>query len=699
MSTGEEEIPQIKPQSILDPPQIKLDDGELDRGSVEEPEEKDEKREDEPKVEMKKSKLKQGFKFKKPHIGKPHIKLRNKKVAFGVGGAILGVIFLLLILVVVPGISLYRSGNKLVGSAHALKDSMQSQDIAVVKSSLSDFRNNFSDFQGNYQRFAWSGHLPIVGPYWRDGDSALKAGNEALDAADVIVKTIEPYADIIGFGGPDSQNTGDTANDRIQFLIQTIDSILPNIDEIAGHAKAANNYLASIDPSRYPENFRGVAVRDQLTKALDTAKEASSFVANSKPLLEQAPYLLGTDSTRTYLLLFQNDKELRPTGGFMTAYSIIQVENGKIHPVSSNDIYNLDSKYKPSIEAPQILRDYLKGPYLISKDYRLRDMNWSPDFKQSMDLFTAEAAKAGIKDIDGVIAVDTQVVVNILNAIGPVDVPGYGQYSTNHDERCDCPQVIYELESFADVEGPVVWSENEPGKIVFAPPNYLNRKEIVGPLMNSILSNALGQPKDKLPDLFQAGFNSLLQKHILLYMFDENAQKGVEAFGIGGELKSYDGDYLMIADANLGGRKSNLYVTQEVVQDIEVAGDGTVTKTLTINYQNPKDYDGWLNSVMPNWTRIYLPKGSEVVSTDGFEKDGGTYDELDKTVVAGGFDLRPQGIKKITVKYKLPMKMKGEYKMLIQKQPGKDQPLYTINVGKHTDEFYLKTDNEYTTKI
>ena len=86
--------------------------------------------------------------------------------------------------------------------------------------------------------------------------------------------------------------------------------------------------------------------------------------------------------------------------------------------------------------------------------------------------------------------------------------------------------------------------------------------------MNSILANSLGQPKEKLPALADAAFKSLLEKHILFYLYDAKAQAGVEAFGVAGEIKSYDGDYLHINDSNLGGRKSNLYVTQEVEQDI-----------------------------------------------------------------------------------------------------------------------------------
>ncbi|KKQ95686.1 MAG: hypothetical protein UV74_C0013G0293 [Candidatus Woesebacteria bacterium GW2011_GWB1_43_14] len=601
----------------------------------------------------------------------------------------------LFVLILFPALRVYRSGMVLAESARRAKDSVNSQDITVVRGELNNFKGDLESFQGAYRWFGWVQYIPWAGRYWKDGNAGIKAGLHGLAAADKVIETLSPYADIIGFAGPESdtaQSGEDTANDRIEFLVQSVEQITPQIDGISAEAQAAVAELSKIDPNRYPKEFRGIPVREKLKNGINLAIVGAGFVSKSKPLMEAAPYMLGMDEERTYLVLFQNDKELRPTGGFITAYSIMTVKNGKVSQVNSSDIYHLDNAYRPVVPAPDPIINYIKGVYAALDKFRLRDMNWSPDFRESMDLFMNEAEKAGIEDIDGVIAVDTHVVVNLLKAIGQIGVPGFGNFSAENDERCNCPQVVYELESFADVEGPVVWSENEPEKIVFAPPNYDNRKKIVGPLMNSLLGNALGQPKEKLPDLFEAAWDSINEKHVLIYMFDENAQKGVESFEIAGRIKDIEGDYLHINDANLGGRKSNMYVTQEVSQDVDIARDGTVTKTLSITYKNPQDYDGWLNSVLPNWTRIYVPRGSELVSVDGFDDEGETYEELGKTVFSGGFELRPQGIKQIIIVYKLPFKVSDDYWVYLQKQPGTDMPLYVVNVGGKTEELFLKTD-------
>ena len=84
----------------------------------------------------------------------------------------------------------------------------------------------------------------------------------------------------------------------------------------------------------------------------------------------------------------------------------------------------------------------------------------------------------------------------------------------------------------------------------------------------------------------------------------------------------------------------------------------------------------------------------ELVSSEGLEDSQDAYEDLGKTVFAGFFELRPLGVAKITLTYKLPFKVESSYNLLIQKQPGTDAPLYTINKGKTVEEFYLTTDKE-----
>jgi len=626
----------------------------------------------------------------------PLLNFKSRKVLI-----IAGVVSLILfIFAVVPGLIVYNKAMKFKASAMVLTEAAKSQNLLAISKEIGNTKKSLKSLNSSYKLISWTKLVPFLGSYTKDLGYALKAGESGLEAGEIVLTAVEPYADILGFNGQkeEGKDGTKTAQERIDFIVKSIPDLIPKIDQITQKITAAKGQLDKINPNHYPVRLGKREIRAKIKTGLDLFGEVALFITSGKPLLEAAPYLLGIDGERTYLVLFQNDKELRPTGGFMTAYSIMKVDNGRFDPVASNDIYNLDAKYKPSFPAPDPIVKYLKGPYVLSKNLRLRDMNWSVDFSESMKLFAEESAKVGIEGIDGIIGVDTQVLVYLLDALGKIGVPGFGNFSTEIEPKCNCPQVIYELESFADTEGPIVWDPAGTGKIIYAPPNYDNRKKIIGPLMNSIMANALGQPKEKLPKLFEAAFKSLTEKHVLFYLFDDKAQNAVKDFGIAGTLKDFDGDYLHINDANLGGRKSNLYVTQEVEQEFSV-NKGVVEKTVIITYKNSEKQDGWLNSVLPNWVRIYVPKGSSLISFDGVEDKVEPYEDLGKTVFAGFFKLRPEGIAKVTIKYRLPVKVKGEIKLLIQKQPGTDSPLYRTKIGKREDEFFLKTDKELKLRI
>ena len=619
---------------------------------------------------------------------------KNKKL-----NKILFALFLLfLVALSIIGIlsySVYKDALKLKTQANRLKDSFAQKDLDISKTELTNLKNEIGSFDRSYSRLSFVKAVPVVSSYYKDGEHLINASLYGVDAGELLLDTVKPYADILGFkvAGQESASVVRTAQDKIDFVIKTIPDIVPKIDDLSEKVDLLTAEVENIDPDRYPEEFRGIKVRENLVRAIELLETTNDLIVEGKPLLEKSDYFLGVESPRTYMVLFQNDKELRPTGGFITAYSIARVDKGRFEPIASDDIYNLDDRYTPSIKAPEQFPKYLKGIYIALNRFRLRDMNWSPDFEVSMDTFSKEVQKTGIDKVDGIIAVDTQMLVYLLEVLGKVSVPGYGDFSTEIVPECKCPQVVYELESFADQEGAVVWSENEPGKIVFAPENYGARKKIIGPLMNSILSATLGQPDEKMPALFEAAIKSFTEKHALFYLFDDEAQSAVKAFGVAGDVKEYDGDYLYINDANLGGRKSNLYVTQEVVQGV-VKKDGYIEKTLENTYKNPEKQDGWLNSVLPNWLRIYVPKGSEIISTEGLENVQDTYEEFGKTVFAGYVEVRPLGVAKAIIKYKVPVVIGKDYKLMIQKQPGKDTSLYTLNYGKISNEFLLKIDKE-----
>jgi len=578
-----------------------------------------------------------------------------------------------------------------------LKIAVKEQNLVKIKETSDKLKTDIERLQKKLNQYAFFSVLPWVGDYFRDANHGFAAGLSGLKTVDLTVGTITPYADILDLaGGKTASPSGKTTLDRVNFLVTTLDKIRPQLDEIGKEVEIARREIDQIDPRRYPVEFKGIQIKKNLELVISTIDQVSSLISDAKPMLEVAPDLAGVGSPKYYFVLFQNDAELRPTGGFMTAYGILKVDKGKITPILSEDIYSLDASFGKKIPALEPIKKFHKDIHY----FYLRDMNLSPDFavsmKPFMDIYNNQIP--GARKVDGVIAVDTKLLASLLKVLGTIGVPEWGNFSAEIDKRCECPQVVYRLEELAD----------KPVSAL-----KTSRKAVIGPLMHSILANAFNSPKSKMAELFNVGLTAVQEKHIIFYLFDEKAQKAVEAFNLAGRIREFEGDYQLLVDTNFAGAKSNLFISQKIEEKIEISQSGEVLKSINITYNNPFPPSDCglltgglcLNGLYRDWVRLYVPKGSELLEMTGSEVEANSYEESGKTVFEGfygdKYPLRPQSTTKVSFKYKLPFKVqKGEtYKLLIQKQAGVEKYDMIIDFNGQRQEFELRTDKELSWQL
>ena len=606
----------------------------------------------------------------------------NKRTAVALG-------IILAVIVVAGGIALLQArsvieaAKQTAQAARSAYDAGKNQDLVAAGQQLTSVKENLTETQERFQKLKWTAWIPIAGRYWKDGDHGLKAAQSAVEAASILVAAVEPYADVLGFQGQGSF-LGGTAEDRIVKVVETLDKVAPQLDQVAEKLEIVVSELGAIDAKRYAFTIEGMRVDESIRTGQALSQDALFATTRARPAIENLPRVLGIDGERKYMVLFQNDAELRSTGGFMTAFAILRVEKGKVFQEKSQDIYDLDEKFNSKLPAPDIIRTYLPLVYR----FNLRDMNISPDFKVSMDEFSKNYESIrGEPKINGIIAVDTQVLKDIVEVLGPIEVPGYGTYSAENDPRCDCPQIIYELEALADRPQATLRE---------------NRKGILAPMLQTILLKSYGAPKQVWPALFETIIQNVQEKHVLFYFFAEAEQNAAEQINVAGRIQEYDSDYFHLNDTNFAGAKSNMFTTQEVEQTYEIADDGTITKSVTIKYQNPfppsncnlEAGELCLNGVLRDFVRVYVPKGSKLLESLGSEDEVQTKEDLGKTVFEAFFTLRPEGQAKLIFTYQLPMKAQDSIDLLIQKQPGKQAEHYTIHTPETTQELDLSGDKE-----
>ncbi len=572
--------------------------------------------------------------------------------------------------------------NQAAGNGNSIAAAFQEQDLIKAKEASVKLRSNLDDIKNRYRQLSPISAIPFLGAYVSDGSHGLNAASAGIDALDKLVLAVEPYSDLIGFKTEAKNLTAvQSIEDRIVFLVNTLGKISPQLTSIAGDVDKVKAELGQINPARYPEEFMGKAVRAKIVGIQDGVNSFAVIISQAKPLIDLLPTLLGDPNEKTYMLLFQNDGELRPTGGFLTAYAYLKVSRGKITPLNSFNIYDLDARFNKNVTPPDPIKKYLN-----ENRWYLRNMNFSPDYKVSMETFSKYVRDLGLPTIDGIIALDTYLPVALLRELGPIGVGGWGNFSANNDPRCDCPQVVYILED--------IISKPVPGVRV-------DRKAVLGPLMHSILANAMGSPKAKWPKFLNIVLEAINQKHVLFYFFEAANQKAAESFNAAGRIRDYDYDYLHINDSNFGGAKSDLFIKREVEQEITTSG-GQVRKIVTITYTNPRKGSNCnleagqlcLNGVYRDYVRLYVPKGSKLVSVVGSEVKESTFEDLGKTVFDAFFTMRPESSSKLVFTYELPALNLSPYRLLIQKQPGLTSVKHAITLDGKPTTIDLTKDQE-----
>jgi len=612
------------------------------------------------------------------------VKMVKRKVLIGLA-AVAGVYLLSLIYLLIVGLTLRPALGKASQAAKDITVSLQEKNLSQATESLNLAETELKVVSRRYNLVGWLKVVPGLGIYVSDGRHGLNAAMAGAAAGKTVLDSIAPYADVLGFSGQSPEATElniDSAEEKIIFILETLDKIAPQLDGVSSDLQRAQQELGRINPRHYPPS-----IRTKIASLQSSLVSSGEVLKNIKPLLSLLPKLLGQNETQTYLLVFQNDAEIRGSGGFLTAYAILETFRGKITPVLSQDIYELDNKFGNRLPAPEPIKKYLPLVY----DWHLRDMNLSPDFTVAMDTFLPNYKEvAQYKDFDGVIAMDTQIVVDLLKVLGPVGVADWGTYDAEIVKECNCPQVVYKMEDYA----------TRPTYYVKA-----NRKGMIGPLMHSILLNVMNSPKKLWPRFMEIGLNNIKAKHLMFYFPDDPAMQTVaDAFSASGRIREYDADYFHLNDTNFAGAKSNLYITQDIEQVIDVASDGTITKTVTITYTNPEPADDCnlesgglcLNGLLRDWVRVYVPEGSQLVEVLGSDIAAVVNKDLGKTVLEGFIELRPESRTKLIFKYTLPFKKTGEYRLLLQKQPGAKNHHYSVSLGNNTQEFVLDADRELT---
>lgn len=361
---------------------------------------------------------------------------------------------------------------------------------------------------------------------------------------------------------------------------------------------------------------------------------------------------------RVFLVLFQNNMELRPGGGFIGSFGILKVKDGSITSFASHDVVNFDGRIPDTVPAPYPLPETLGV-----KSLKLRDSNVSPDWSVN-----AKAAEdfykmgRGEEALDGVIGITTNVLTSFLSVVGPVEVPGFpGEY----DAETGILDLEYQVEQAFYQQG-ITRGE---------------RKSIMNLLGNIILERAKGLSFGGKYDLFKVTLDDLHKKDIQIWFHDEQLQEIVRASGWSGEIdREWKSDYLLAVDSNLNSFKTDYRMRRKMDYAVDFSGEKPKAK-LTVTYEHTAKEKDFMTKDYQSFSRIYVPEGSWLESVSGNAKPVVFGSELGHKYFGALIQIPLGATRSVTWNYVLPENFDtADYNLLIEKQPGLNDVPVTVTV-------------------
>ncbi len=447
-----------------------------------------------------------------------------------------------------------------------------------------------------------------------------------------------------------------------------LNGIKANIDlSLLYLEKAENNkFLARYD-SRVGE----------LKKYLDFS---SKFLSNIISFSAVIPSLTGYPDSAYYLILLQYNNELRPTGGFIGSYGIMEIKLGDIVRLETNDIYHLDMPASLNndfnVSPPEPIKKYLG----VNRWF-MRDSNWSPDFPTSAKnikwFFEQEMIASGRKselvNLSGVIAITPRLITDLLYITGPIEVNGN----------------IYDKDNFTDVLQHEV-------EMAFREDNISewDRKNVIGDIVKEIKIKLFDLPSDRWQELLDLFNKNINRKNFLVYLFDDYKREISKSFSWDGEISQTDVDFLMVVDTNLAAFKTDRVMDKRIVYSLNES-EKEIISEVNVYYKNNGWFD-WQTTRYRTYTRVYVPTGGQLIEASGISS-GEVYSSIDQEIknpksFFGGFiSIEPEKEGVLSFKYKLPtdikeiINQKGYYSLKVQKQPGNEIKEFKANLRFEKD--------------
>lgn len=452
-------------------------------------------------------------------------------------------------------------------------------------------------------------------------------------------------------------------------------------------------------PEQLPHVFNRILSPEQYQHYRQQIPQISGYLNTASQSMQILPYLLGFDSKQQIAVLLQNNRELRPTGGFIGSFALVDTYQGQIKDWKIYDVYDADGQLKGHVEPPTPISQHLG-----EVSWYLRDSNWDPDFPTSAKRINWFLNKEMNVSPDIVIAFDVTALERLMAALGPVTIPEFPQ-ALDHTN-------IYTL----------LQTEVEDN---FFPGSH-RKKDLLTLLTQSIISRLNEQSTNSWAQIADALVTNLHEKNVLLASVHPDVQQEFTELNWSGGFPKVLGastdtqpDQLAIIEANLGVNKSNAYVQRQI--NHQISFNSSISHSIQLKYTNQSTTEDKLQGTYKNYLRLFIPPEATYRQTLILTETGAGSqpkvelpDQVDITseqgyqVIGLLAPVPPKATVTVQIDYTVPLSTAAEspllkYNLHLFKQPGTNPDNYTLefSAGKQYQAYSFsdRTDPSQTTSL
>lgn len=477
--------------------------------------------------------------------------------------------------------------------------------VLDIRADVANLSSAAGPFASVAPLFDW---LPRLGPTLAAAPALAELADASTEAAVYGMRTLKPALQLL-----QQHNDSNDVSDEVSSEA-SMDSIMPELVRLLD-ASAEEIALSSAALARAAEARSKIQDTKELPWRIQTLlTQMDDFLPLAQDGLSLAaalPELMGAAGQRSYLIVAQNEDELRPTGGFVSGAGLLVVDQGHIQSLSfqSSDVID-DWENKPYDLPPQPFQDFMGMDIFL-----FRDANFWPHFPTSARELMRSYAYGQDVELDGVIAVDQHFLGSLLEVAGPLDVP---ELATTVNAKNYVAEMRVAWEPAGDEEN---W--------------IAERKSFMGPLAIALfqqLTSSVGSID--VVWLARVMAEAVEQRHFQVYVRDPVVQEIFAEIGwAGSQVNSTGQDYLLVADTNMGFNKVNASLSRALDYRIILDEEGGGLATLRVEYDHPSEpngrscqpfaaiysediqYSSLIEDCYWNYLRVYAPEGSTLIES------------------------------------------------------------------------------------